>query len=276
MIGRQAQRVTQRVRELPAGLVAVGLGLRQGLGDHGIDGRRQFRPPFGERRRRLVQVGPDRREALGPVEGRLAGQQLERRARERVLVCAPVDQEALDLLGRGVIRRAEELPGRGESQGHLRALAQPEVRQVHVVRPPGLPVQQDVRGLDVPVHQAGRVRGVQRRRHRGDDRGHLLRGQRPFPAQQRPHVPAAHQAHGDEQDVPHLARLVHRDDVRVVNGRGRPRLADEALPEHVVGAHGRRHDLQGHQPVQPHVTRAEHNGHAARTDLLLEPVSPQP
>ena len=276
MIGRQAERVTQRVGELPAGLVAVGLGLRQRLGHHEIRRGGQSRPPFRQRRRGLVQVSPDGRETLAAVKWRLAGQQLEHRAGQRVLVRPPVDRQALDLLRRGVVRGAEELPGRGKPQGHLRALAQPEVRQVDVVRPPGPPVQQDVRGLDVPVHQAGRVRGVQGRCHRGNDRGDPLGRQRALTAQQRPHVPAPHEAHRDEQHVTDLAGLVNRDDVRIVHGGGRPGLPDEALPEHVVGAHHRCHDLQRHQPVQALVARAEHDGHPARADLLFEPVSPQP
>ncbi len=219
---------------------------------------------------------PDGREALTAMERGLAGQQLEHRARQRVLVGPAVDRQALDLLGCGVVGGAEELPGRGEPQRHLRALAQPEVRQVDVLRPSRPLVQQDVRGLDVPVHQADSVRGVQRGRHRGDDRRDPVRWQRPLTAQQRPDVPAPHQAHGDEQHLADLAGVVHRDDVRVLDGRRRPRLPDEALPEHVVRAHRRRHDLQRHQPVQPLIARAEDHGHPARADLLLEPVSPQP
>ena len=41
------------------------------------------------------------------------------------------------------------------------------------------------------------------------------------PAQQRPDVPAGHIAHRDEQDPVGLAGLVDRDDVRIVDRRGR-------------------------------------------------------
>ena len=44
---------------------------------------------------------------------RLAAQQLERRAGERVLIGPAVDGLALDLLRRGVVQRADELPGSG-------------------------------------------------------------------------------------------------------------------------------------------------------------------
>ena len=275
MIRPQAKGVPQRFRELPAGRVPVHLGLRQGLGHDGIHRQGQLRTAFDQGRRRLVQVRPDGREAVVTMERRAAGQQLEHRAGQRVLVCPAVDRQALDLLRCGVVGGAEELPGRGEPQRDLRALAQPEVRQVDVLRPSRPPVQQDVRGLDVTVHQADGVRGVQRGRYRGDDRRDPLGGQRSLTAQQRADVPALHEAHRDEQHLPGLAGLVDRDDVRVVHGCRRPRLPDEALPEHVVGAHRGGHDLQRHEPVQALVARAEDNGHPARADLLLEPVSTQ-
>jgi hypothetical protein len=126
--------VQQGIGECLAGGVAGGRRLGQGPGDRLIDARRQARPPGGHPRRRVGQVRVHHRGGFLAPERRRAGQQLERRAGQPVLIGPPVRRPALDLLGRDVVQRAQELarpgqPGRG-SQG---LLAQPEIGQVHVV-----------------------------------------------------------------------------------------------------------------------------------------------
>ena len=74
-----------------------------------------------------------------------------------------------DLLRCDVIHGAEELAGGGQRAVGQRALAQPEVRQVGVAGKAGRAVQQDVARLDVPVHQAVRVRRLQPGGHLRDD-----------------------------------------------------------------------------------------------------------
>jgi hypothetical protein len=105
-------------------------------------------------------VRVDDRHALLAHEDRLAAEQLEGRAGQPVLIRLAADRVTLDLLRRGVVRGAHEHAGPGEISRRKRALAEPEVGQVHVVGPARPGVQQDVRGLDVPVHQARRVRRV--------------------------------------------------------------------------------------------------------------------
>jgi hypothetical protein len=65
---------------------------------------------------------------------------------------------------------------------------------------------------------------------------------------------------------------MHRDDVRVIDRRRRPRLAQEPLPEPLIAGQRRRQDLQRHPPVQPLITRAEHHRHPTRADLAFQPV----
>ena len=77
---------------------------------------------------------------------------------ERVDVGRRADVLAADLLGRHVVQRAERLPGPREVRG-LAVLGQPEVRDVGAVA-----VEQDVRRLDVAVHEPAGVQRVDPRR----------------------------------------------------------------------------------------------------------------
>ena len=157
-----------------------------------------------------------------------------------------------------------------------RSLAQPEIRQVHVIGPSGPRVHQHVGRLHVTVHQPGRVRGIQRRGHRRDDRGRPPRRQRALTPEQRAHVAAGHVPHRDEQHATRLAGLEHRDDVRVIHRRGRLRFPQEPLTELRIGRQRRRQDLQRHQPAQPLIPGPEHHRHPALADLLLQEIPGQP
>jgi hypothetical protein len=149
----------------------AGVPLRRGLGQrpgqHGVGCGGQAGPPRPQRGHRLGQVRVDDRHTQATRVHRLAAQQLEGRAGKPVLIRPAGDRLALDLLRRGVVRGAHELPGSGVHERRREgALAEPEVGQVHVIGPARPGVQQDVGGLDVPVHQARRVRRVQRGGHR--------------------------------------------------------------------------------------------------------------
>ena len=268
MIESQPERLPKRVSELLAARETVLRCLRQGPGEHLVYGRRQVRPHRGHRRGRAVEVGPDGCPAFVAVEDRRFGQQLKSYTRQRVLIRPPVDGQPLDLLRCDVIRRAKEL-ARGGQPGRLHSLAEPEVREVDVIRPARMGVKEHVRWLDVPVHQAGGVRGIERGRHRRDDRRGPRRLQRALPAQQGADVSAAHESHCDEEHAAGLAGFVYRDDVRMVHRGRRPRLPGEALAEHRIGGHRGSHDLQRHQPAQALITSPVHHGHPAGTNLLF-------
>ena len=210
---------TQRISELPAAGVPVGRRLGQGLLQDVVHGRRKVGPPRCERRRRVRQLRVQHGRVVVAVKRRRAGHQREHRAGQRVLVRARIDLLPPDLLGRAVIQRPHEHAGPGHAGRRHRALGQPEIRQVHMIRAAGPHVDQHVGGLNVPVDQPGGVRGIQGRGHRGDDPGRPGRGQWAQLAQQRPHITAGHIAHGDEKHCVRLAGFEHRDDMRIVHGR---------------------------------------------------------
>ena len=97
--------------------------------------------------------------------------------------------------------------------------------------------------------------------------------QRALPPQQRAHVPARDEPHGDEQDAGGLARLVDRDDVGVVDGRRRARLADEPVPELGVRGQAGGNQLDRHLAAPALIAGAVDHGHAALADLFLDAVT---
>ena len=101
-----------------------------------------------------------------------------------------------------------------------------------------LGAEQDVRGLDVAVHEAVGVRGIQRAADLRDDVRRPLGIQAALCAHERPQVGPVDVAHDDEQHALALARVVDGDHVRVLDRRGRLGLGDEARAE--VGLLGER------------------------------------
>ncbi len=108
VVSLEPARHTKRVGELPAaGITTIGR-LGQGSQQDIIGGRRKARPPCCQPRRRCRQLRVQHCHAIVAGKGRLAGQQHERRAGQRVLIRTAVDGLALDLLGRAVGRRPQE------------------------------------------------------------------------------------------------------------------------------------------------------------------------
>ena len=272
----QPGRHAQVVGELPAGEIPVFGRLGQGPQQDVIHRGRKVLPPRRQPRRRLGQVRVQHRHALVPQERRLAGQQHERRARQRVLVRARVHRLAPDLLGRAVGRRAQEVPRSGLGSRRLPALGQPEVRQVHVIGPAGPRIHEHVGGLDVTVHQTDGMGGVQGRGHRGDDRGRPRDGQRAHPAHQRSRVAARHISHGDEQHAICFARFVHRDNVRVIHRGGGPGFTDETVPEFIIRRQRGRKDLECYLPRQPLILGPEYHRGSAVAYLFFQAIPGDP
>ena len=128
---------------------------------------------------------------------------------------------------------------------------------------PALLVEQDVRRLHVAVDEPLRVRGVERVGDLRGDRDRARRLERALATQQRLQVGPVDVAHRDEEAAVGLARLVDRDDVRVVEARGEPRLAEHPLAEPFVVGEALAQQLQGDRALEPHVERAVHLAHAA-------------
>ena len=101
---------------------------------------------------------------------------------------------------------------------------QPEVEHLHVA----VGADHDVLGLDVPVDDAGGVRGGERARHLPADVDR--RRERLRALDERAQRPPVDELLDDEElAVRRLADFVDGDDVGVVEGRGGARLAQEAL-----------------------------------------------
>ena len=249
--------------------VAILLRLGHRARDHGVEPGGEVGPLRGQPRRRLDEVRVDERRLGRRLERRLAAEALVEHAAERVEVGAAVDRLALELLGGGVLERAdEEARLRQTRRGHL--LRDPEVAQVDALRRLR---DEDVRRLDVPVDEPAVVRRVERARDLLQQVERLPEPERPLLLQQRAQVDALDVAHGDVEEAVRLARVVDRDDVRVVERGGDLRLADEALAEGVVAGQRRRHQLERDLPPQLHVLGLVDDAHAAAADHVRDPVA---
>src|SRR3954463_72095 len=89
--------------------------------------------------------------------------------------------------------------------------------------------------------------------------------QPPGGAHERAQVAALDVAHRDVQGALVLARVVDRDDVRVVDRRRQARLADEALTESRVLGELRGDELEGDRTVEVELDGPVDDAHAAAT-----------
>ena len=103
-------------------------------------------------------------------------------------------------------------------------------------------------------------------------RDRARRLERALAPQQRLQVGAVDVPHRDEEASVGLARLVHGDDVRVVEARREPRLAQQPLAEAGVVGEPLQEDLQRDAPPEPLVAREVDLPHAAAADQLLDEV----
>ena len=199
------------------------------------------------------------------------GQELVGAYAERVDVGRRARLLAARLLGREVRRGAEHRADLRDP-GLLGRLRDPEVGELggaHLLR------EQEVAGLHVAVHDSGAVRvveavaGVAHEPDRLVDVEPLalaqhVRGRRPV-----------HVLHDDVVAVRArvLTRVEHLHDVRVLEPRGRQRLAAEAVHERLVVGEVLREQLHSDGPLQHRVARLEDGGHPAGAQAALEHVA---
>ena len=215
----------------------------QAAGEHAVQGRRERRVEHRRPRQRLAAQVPGDRVVAAAVR-LLPGRRLEEDEREGVVVRAAVHLTVAvaQLLRRHVGRGSERDSGLGHPDVVRRA-SDPEVPQQSLAVGHR---EQDVLRLDVPVHDAVRVGDVQRF-------GDLTAQSQQFGARERatPLTEVLGQRAGGRDEVHHDAQqaalvehVVDRHDVRVAElGRG-PRLAQESLPLHLVGADRAVEDLE--------------------------------
>ena len=87
--------------------------------------------------------------------------------------------------------------------------------------------------------------------------------------------PAAQVLHHDEVHAVFERDVVDGDDVGVVEGGGRARLAQEAGPAHRIARPVGREDLERHEAMESGIAGFVHDGHAPLAQLLHDLVVEQ-
>ena len=126
-------------------------------------------------------------------------------------------------------------------------------------------VEEEVRGLDVAVHQAARVRVLERAGDLTTDVRGLRRAQARAGVEHGAQAAAGEQFEHHERDVV-LAPVVHRHHVRVVEAGGDLGLGPEAAQEAGVLGEGEVQHLDRDAAAQPHVVGHVHPTGRARAD----------
>src|SRR5215218_11109244 len=277
---RRGERVVERAHHRAGALPAIFRLLRHPAREHAVGGLGDVDVELGGARRLVLDVGA---RLGGEVLGRerlAAGQQLERDDGERVAVRRGRRRLAHRLLGRDVGRGAEHLP-------RLRDLVlEPEPGNAEIrQREAALLVEQHVGRLDVPMYDAGLVRGVERRAGLGQPaqrdavgdsapRCALVTASLVAGAQAVGDGPASDQLHHDERVAVELGDVVDRDHVRVRGeAGGGARLAREAAPGALVLAQVRGEHLYRHRAVEQLVVRLPDARHAAVGYVPHDPIA---
>ena len=215
----------------------------------------------------------------GRLERRPSGQDLHEHDAERVKIGAAVDLLSLgqkpEVLGRAVPQLADKDPGLGGHRAGVAVLAlgHAEVDDLHGVAAVGAARDHDVLGADVAVHDAGAMDGVESRQRLLHDVHGLARREHAAAADHLRQVFAVDELpHHVMRAVGERGEVVQRGDVRMMDFRGQPRLAQESVVR--VAALG---DLWADD--FDHADRAEVDmldfvdlAHPARAEALKDPV----
>ena len=227
-------------------LVTRGRVFRQGLDQHRFHLRRHGGIDLTWQRQGRVNVIVDDREGRIAGEGHAAHHQFVQHDAKRIHVRPGVDFAlAQGLLGRNVVRRADDRPLAERGRSAAQQARQAEVGQVgRTVR-----VDDDVGGLYVTVQDALLVGVGQGIAHRPHDSPDLRQVQRPG-LEDLLQRPAFHVAHHEVRAALELAKVVDRDDVGVFQPGDDLGLALEPRQEVRFGRQRLVQDLDGYVTIQ--------------------------
>src|SRR5208282_5438683 len=127
VVSLEPERYPQGISEFPATRKTTFGSLRKRSHQDVIHFRRKAGPPRRQPRRRHRKLRVQHRHALIPGKWWLAGQQRERRARQRVLISACLDSPTSDLLRRTVIQRPQDVTCSCQAGRRQRTFRQPEI-----------------------------------------------------------------------------------------------------------------------------------------------------
>jgi hypothetical protein len=213
------------------------------------------------------QIGPHaaerwgrRREMISNYHGRIriderwcAGEQMEGRARQGVLIGAAIHSLTSQLLGRGVGDRSDSHVGRGETIRVAGSPGDTEIGQNDPSRAGARCGHENVGRLDVAMQQMALVGVVERVGNRRHDFERFVRGHAErVPV---PHQPSGVRAldviHRDPELAVVLSSIMDGDDMRMPEGSGEVGFASETSPVVRIGADVGREDFQGLPLGQP-------------------------
>ncbi len=173
----------------------------------------------------------------------------------------------LDLLGTHVCGRADDLSLRGQAGRITDSSGNAEVGDECVAR-----IEQDVRRLDVAMHDFGVMRVAQRVRHLTRDLNRVADGK----------LALAHETESERfsldvrHDVVHqttgLVRVVQRQNVWVMQAGGDLDLVQESRCANFGGEVGTEH-LDRDLSLVLQIVGEEHGRHSALSEFPLEPIS---
>ena len=135
-----------------------------------------------------------------------------------------------------------------------------------------VPAEEDVLGLDVAVDHPVAVRVLERVGRLAGDAERVLERELFLAREPVAEAFAFDEGHGEPELAGRLARVEHREDVRMLEPGGELDLAQEPLGAQRRGELGVQH-LERDGAVVPQVVREVDRGHAAAAELALELVA---
>ena len=211
-------------------------------------------------------LDPNTAEYVLPAPPRAAG--------EVVVVAPRVDLgRRADLLGRHVVRRAHDDRGRRELLRVVFDLGDAEIEHLEHDAAARLTRHEQVRGLEIAVHDAERVRLGEGEAGVEDGLHGVVGGERPAGLEHALEVLSFEVLH-DHEGLAGVERadVEHPGDVLALDDRRRARLTLEPLGDIRVGRDLAAQELERDGLIEHEVRGGEHHAHAAFPELSLEPV----